>query len=66
MDIITSQRLCVDLMKIIFNSSLLKVFELAMFASDGHAARRQAVGLVRATVNIDMFKQNVVLRFVNV
>jgi hypothetical protein len=66
MDIITSKKLCVDLVKQIFKCSLLKIFELAMFASDGHAARRQAVGLLRATVNIDMFKQNVVLRFVNV
>jgi hypothetical protein len=66
MDIVTSQKLCVDLLKLIFNCSLLKIFELAMFASDGHAARRQAIGLIRATVNTDMFKQNVILRFVNV
>jgi hypothetical protein len=65
MDVITSKKFCVDLVKQIIDCSLLKIFELAMFASDGHIARRQAVGFIRAVVNIDVFKQNV-LRFVNV
>jgi hypothetical protein len=64
MDVIASKKFCVDLVKQIIDCSLLKIFELAMFASDGHIARRQAVGFIRATVNTEVFKQNVVLRFV--
>jgi hypothetical protein len=66
MDVITLKKFNANLLNQIINYSLLKIFELAMFAEDGHIARRQAIGVIRATAASDVFKQTVDLRFVNI
>lgn len=52
-------------MNLIINCSLLKIFELAMFAEEGHIARQQAVAFIRTIASSDIFKQNVDMRYVN-
>jgi hypothetical protein len=42
-----------------------KIFELAMSAEDGHIARQQAMGFIRAVTSSDVFKENAHMRFVN-
>jgi hypothetical protein len=66
MDLITLEKFNAELMNQILNCSLLKIFELAMFAEEGHVARRQAVAFIRTAADTGVFKQNVELRFVNI
>lgn len=65
LDIITLRQFSADLMNQIIKHTMSKIFELAMAAEDGHIARQQAVGFIRAVTNSDVFKENVDMRFVN-
>lgn len=65
MDVITLKKFSADLVNQIIRHTMSKIFELAMSAEDGHMARQQAVGFIRAVTNSDVFKDNVDMRFVN-
>jgi hypothetical protein len=64
-DLIALKKFSADVMNQIINCSLLKIFEVAMFAEEGHTAKRQAIGLIRTVADSDSFKQNIDMRFVN-
>jgi hypothetical protein len=65
LDVITLKQFSADLMNQVIKHTMSKIFELAMAAEDGHIARQQAVGFIRALTNSDVFKENVDMRFVN-
>jgi hypothetical protein len=65
LDVITLKHFSADFMNQIIKHKMSKIFELAMAAEDGHVARQQAMGFIRAVTNSDVFKENVDMRFVN-
>ena len=61
----TLRKFSANLVNQIIRHTMSKIFELAMSAEDGHIARQQAVGFIRAVTSSDVFKENVHMRFVN-
>lgn len=62
LDVMTLRKFSANLVNQIIRHTMSKIFELAMSAEDGHIARQQAMGFIRAVTSSDVFKENAHMR----